>query len=225
MSLTPPSIDLQNVTLGYPGHPPVIESLTCTLVGPGLVRLGGANGSGKSTLFEAIAGHLPVRDGQLQVCGRAAVQGRQEAVGFIRTAPALAHSVTMRDHCLLFGGTTNAGIDRISQLTSALSIQEYLDHVPAQLSSGTQRKFWVALGLLRKTPVLLIDEPFNELDEGASKWLRDQLMVEAATRLVVVVCHTWSEQWPSGMTRELTGNLTVTKIHVKSPMPGQEVSA
>ena len=219
MLLTSPNIKLKDVALGYPGHPHVIESVTCNLEGPGLFRREGPNGSGKSTLLEALAGHLPVRNGCLRVCGREAVQGRQESVVFVRTTPALVQSVTMRDHCLLFGGATSKGIERISQLTSELSLQKYLDHVPSQLSSGTRRKFWVALGLLRQTPVLLMDEPFNELDEDSSTWLLNKLTVEAATRLVIIVCHTWSARWPSGISRKLTDNLTVMEIPTISRTP------
>ena len=219
MSLTLPRIEFEDVTLGYSGHLPVIESLTRAFDGPGMLRLEGPNGSGKSTMLEAIAGHLPVRAGHLRVCGRDAVQGRQESVVLVRTAPALAKSVTMRDHCLLFGGTTNGGIERISQLTKKLGIQEHLDHVPAQLSSGTRRKFWVALGLVRRTPVLLMDEPFNELDEASSTWLLGYLMAEAATRLVILVCHTWPAEWPSGVTQNLIGNLSVTEISLVSRVP------
>lgn len=211
-----PSIQFEDVTLGYPGHPRVIESLTCYLEGPGFLRLEGPNGSGKSTLLEALAGHLPPSCGYISACGRKALQGRQESVAFVRTAPALADSVTMRDHCLLFGGREKAGIERISQLVRAFGIEEYLDYVPAQLSSGTQRKFWISLGLIRKTPVLLLDEPFNELDEGSSKWLFDRLTIEAATRLVIVVCHIWPAEWPLRKVRDLTENLTLSEIPVRS---------
>lgn len=213
---TLPNIEFKDVTLGYLGHPHVIESLTYTLEGPGMFRLEGPNGSGKSTLLEGLSGHLPVSSGCLRVCGREAVQGRQKSVVFVRTAPALVQSVTMRDHCLLFGGSTSEGIERISQLISELSLQKYLDHVPNQLSSGTRRKFWVALGLLRQAPVLLMDEPFNELDEDTSAWLFDRLMVEAATRLVLIVCHTWSAGWPSGISQKLTENLAMMEIPVMS---------
>lgn len=213
---TLPKIEFDDVTLGYPGHPHVIDSLTHVLEGPGIIRLEGSNGSGKSTLCEAIAGHLPLRLGQIRVCGREAIQGRQESVTFIRTAPALAHSVTMRDHCLLFAGNTREGIQRISELTTALSLRPYLDHVPAQLSSGTQRKFWVALGLLRSTPVLLMDEPFNELDEESCTWLFTQLHTEAATRLVILVCHSWPAQWALGKRSDLTEKLAVTQIPVNA---------
>lgn len=223
--LTSPKIEFEDVALGYPGRAPIISSLTTTFVGPGMLRLAGKNGSGKSTILEAISGHLPVRAGHLRVCGGEGIQGRQESVAFVRTAPALADSITMRDHCLLFGGTAESGIERISELTSALGIQEFLDHVPAQLSSGTRRKFWVALGLLRPTPVLLMDEPFNELDEESSAWLLEYLMAEAARRLVILVCHIWPSAWPLGLTQNLTGDISVTDIPLLpcNPKPGFQI--
>lgn len=216
---TLPRISLERVTLGYPGHQHLIESLTYSVDGPALIRLDGQNGSGKTTLLEAIAGHLPTRDGSIRVCNQEALQGRQSAVSFIRTSPALAHGVTMRDHCLLFSTVSSSGIERISQITSALSIQDYLDYVPAQLSSGTRRKFWIALGLLRRTPVLILDEPFNELDAESSTWLLNQLLLEATTRLVILVCHSWPDEYPLGVKEQLTSNLTVAHIPIKPQMP------
>ncbi len=66
------------------------------------------------------------------------------------------------------------------------------------LSTGTQRKLWLAAALSAGTPVVLLDEPLNALDAASRGWLLDHLDLQAQTaqRAWLVASHLAPAQNP-----------------------------
>ncbi|MCW8330318.1 thiamine ABC transporter ATP-binding protein [Photobacterium sp. SDRW27] len=157
-----------------PGHSRQVDSMQLTFdleVDKGeIVALIGPSGAGKSTLLSLIAGFLPPDSGELTIAGK-----RIE-----RQLPAERPlSVLFQDHNLFPHLTVfeNIGLglhpglklsredkENIVVAASRVGIQKYLDRLPEQLSGGQKQRVALARCLIRKRPLLLLDEPFSALD-------------------------------------------------------------
>ncbi len=161
------------------------------------VALLGGSGAGKSTLLSAIAGFLPVAEGQV----------RWET-GVLNDLEPAARPVTMlfQDHNL-FGHLTaaeNVGLGispalkldaaqraRIAKVLDRVGLDGYGDRKPADLSGGQQSRVALARAMLRDRALWLLDEPFSALGPG----LRQEMLVlvaemaEATGATVLMVTH------------------------------------
>jgi ABC-type lipoprotein export system ATPase subunit len=114
--------------------------------------------------------------------GRHLRRFRRETATYVaqRAAANLVPHLTLREH--VAGGSL--------ELVDRLGLAGRLDARAAELSGGEQARAALALGLLRRTPVVLIDEPTAELDTDAAALVIDALRGEATTgRTVVVATH------------------------------------
>jgi putative ABC transport system ATP-binding protein len=76
------------------------------------------------------------------------------------------------------------------ELAGRLGLRPRLDGVASSLSGGEQARAALAVGLSRRTPVVLLDEPTAELDEAAAKLVVEELQRAAADgRTIVVATH------------------------------------
>lgn len=140
-----------------------------------IVALIGPSGAGKSTLLSLIAGFLKPD------CGELYIDGSQ----IERQLPAERPlSVLFQDHNLFPHLTVfeNIGLglhpglklshedkENIVVAASRVGIQKYLDRLPEQLSGGQKQRVALARCLIRKRPLLLLDEPFSALDPALRK--------------------------------------------------------
>jgi ABC-type multidrug transport system ATPase subunit len=185
------AVALTGVTAGYVEDRPVVRDLQLRLPRGGLTRLDGPNGAGKSTLVELVSGYLRPWAGTVEVCGHdAAAPAAREVRQVVRTQPALYEHMTVRDH-LTFMARVRGG-DLIRQLERAdrLGLTPWLDERAAALSSGTAKKLWYLLGTVGPAELVVLDEPFNAVDEeGVRAMVRDLDEAAVEGRTVVVVCH------------------------------------
>jgi putative ABC transport system ATP-binding protein len=137
----------------------------------------GPSGSGKSTLLRLLAGLERPTHGSVAVDGEAletlsagALRSvRRERVAFVAQRPAenfLAH-LTIAEHVSLPGGGAG-GQERAEALFAQLGLASRIHERPAALSGGEQARAALALALLRRTPLILLDEPTAELDASSA---------------------------------------------------------
>jgi ABC-2 type transport system ATP-binding protein len=150
-------------------------------LGPGLTWLQGANGSGKSTLMQLLAGVLAPLAGTLQLRaadGRALeaalqpLDWKREVFWCGPGAPAFDHLSPAEYRAFLAGLYPRWEAQALAAHLDALALRPHLATRIAALSTGTQRKVWLAAALSAGTRVRLLDEPLNALDAAA----RDHLL-------------------------------------------------
>lgn len=148
-------------------------------IGPGLTWLRGSNGSGKSTLLALLAGALPPLTGRLAVRGIDAAEQplayRREvfwcgpsAIAFDHLRPSEYFGFIARLYPQLDEAALAAHVD-------GLGLAPQLGQRLAALSTGTQRKVWLAAALAVGSAVVLIDEPINALDAASLAYFRGAL--------------------------------------------------
>jgi heme exporter protein A len=150
-------------------------------VGPGLTIVRGPNGSGKTTLLRALAGLVPLARGDRRVAGE---------VLYIGHRPMLLRGLSARENLEFFvrfrGGDTR-GIDGALR---AWGIGEEMDRAVERLSAGERRRAALARMETERVPLLLLDEPFADLDDrGVSRLRQTIASAREDGRTVVVATH------------------------------------
>lgn len=123
-----------------------------------LVAVIGPNGAGKTTLLSILAGILPPDAGELGV--------DDGAVGWVPQQAALYRRLTVAENLLLFARLEGHEDPHASaaEMLELAGLGERRDEIVARLSGGNQQRVNVAIGLLSRPQVLLLDEPSVGLD-------------------------------------------------------------
>ncbi|MVQ31140.1 MULTISPECIES: ABC transporter ATP-binding protein [Ramlibacter] len=190
-------LQLQGVSFGYPGFPPVVDDVSLS-VGAGEIRcLVGRSGCGKTTLLKLAAGLLAPARGRVLLRG-AAPDDRRE-VGFVFQSATLLDWLTVRANVLLPVSLQRRPARQDEQAADALLAQLGLagfgPRYPRQLSGGQQSRVALARALLLQPPLLLLDEPFAALDAITREELQRDLLrvVRTGGTSVLFVTHDIAE--------------------------------
>lgn len=175
------ALSIENMTLGY-GSRTVLENLSLQLHRGEIGCLLGASGCGKTTVLRAVAGfEIPVT-GQIEIQGKM-VSGKahhiapeKRQVGMVFQDYALFPHLNVRDN-IAFGLHALGAADkkaRVAELLDLVGMQNLETRFPHQLSGGQQQRVALARALAPKPSLLLLDEPFSNLDVE----LRERLGLE-----------------------------------------------
>lgn len=131
------------------------------------VALLGPNGAGKSTALKIICGILKPDYGEVRIRGMEPNSpGAKKALGFLPEDASPYPTLSVRENLEYIGairGTENLG-GRIDELVSILGISEYMKMRVSALSRGNRQKVSVALSLIHRPEIMVMDEPLNYLD-------------------------------------------------------------
>ena len=158
------------LSVGWPGHAPVLRDLSFRLAPGEHVGLVGPNGAGKTSLFHTIAGVLPAHAGSVQVQGRAVVPGqfRPETALVFQQAedqlfcPTLIEDVTFGPRNL--GLTEAETTARVQAALAQCGLTGLEDRPVHHLSGGEKRRACIAGALVMQPDLMLLDEPSAALD-------------------------------------------------------------
>jgi ABC-2 type transport system ATP-binding protein len=123
-----------------------------------LVAIIGPNGAGKTTLLSILAGILDPDGGGLSV--------GSGAVGWVPQQAALYRRLTVEENLLLFARLEKHPDPRasVAEMLELTGLGERREEIVARLSGGNQQRINIAIGLLSRPTVLLLDEPSVGLD-------------------------------------------------------------
>jgi len=164
---------------------PVLAGVDLHVEAGEVVLLTGANGAGKTSLLRAVAGLLPVAQGEATVLGHDLVADPRPVrrlVGFLGHGSALYGELTV-DENVRFAVRAAAGdVARVPAALERLGLDGRLAAVPAdRLSAGQRRRAALAVLLARDPALWLLDEPHASLDAGTRAEL-DAIVRDAAER-------------------------------------------
>jgi ABC-2 type transport system ATP-binding protein len=123
-----------------------------------LVAVIGPNGAGKTTLLSILAGILAPDGGAVELDGG--------AVGWVPQQAALYRRLTVEENLLLFARLEKHEDPRatVERMLELIGLGERRGEIVARLSGGNQQRINIAIGLLARPRVLLLDEPSVGLD-------------------------------------------------------------
>ena len=144
----------------------------------------GPNGAGKSTTIKMLTGILFPSDGSINILGFDPTKDRKKLAYQIGTVfgqrSQLLPNLPLTDSFEFFGvmyDLSNEEIKkRITELTALFDLSSFIDQPVRKLSLGQRMRAEVAVSLIHKPKIILLDEPTIGLDVVAKKGLRDLLL-------------------------------------------------
>lgn len=196
-------IQVRDLAKGFEGNC-VLRRVNCDLPASVITALIGANGVGKSTLLRCLAGLTRPDRGRItvkpwgtepspatwlssiwhRVMGEPSITGREcravdrRLVGFVSHENQLYPNLTLRENLVfasrLWGIPTPQG--HVSGLLRNCRLDpRAADHLPAQVSQGTRQRYSIVRALIHDPRIVLLDEPFANLDQHGRSWLANLL--------------------------------------------------
>ena len=177
---------LDKVTVNYDGVSAISDASFCLNEGE-IGCLLGPSGCGKTTLLRSIAGFESVADGSISLHGERISTAKytqvpeERAVGMVFQDFALfPHLNVSKNIGFGLGHLTSSEKDsRILEMLSLVDLERVSERFPHELSGGQQQRVALARALAPSPQILLLDEPFSNLDAE----LRTQLAAEVRTLL------------------------------------------
>jgi ABC-type Fe3+/spermidine/putrescine transport system ATPase subunit len=186
--VTSAPLRLQGVTKAY-GIRTAVRALSLEVAPGESVAVLGPSGCGKTTLLRLIAGlerpdagEIWIDERQVAGDGRNIVPAYERRVGLVFQDLALWPHLSVKENLAFAVGSTRIAKDqraaRISEVLRLCRVDPHLvDRYPHELSGGEQQRVAVARALVGTPRVLLLDEPFSNLDADLRVALRQELAV------------------------------------------------
>ena len=181
VALDQPALECHGLTKGF-GDVRAIDGLDLTVLPGQVVALLGPSGCGKTTALRLIAGFEQPDAGTITVGGRLASQpGRslppeQRKVGMVFQEGALFPHLTVAQNIAYGLPRGNGRNDRVNEVLALVGMDNLSQRMPHELSGGQQQRVALARALAPRPEILLMDEPFSNLDPSLREQVRKDVL-------------------------------------------------
>ena len=191
---------LKNVSFGY-NNENVINNINISFNGYGKYVIVGESGSGKSTLFNLLLRFYDSYDGEILInkinVREISEMSLRNNVSVVRQEPYLFNS-SIKDNLLL--GNSSSDMNEIERVCSICNIHKFIMSLPNKydtivceggvgLSVGQKQRIAIARALLRKTPILLLDEITSALDNDTEESINELINYISKDHVVIIITH------------------------------------
>jgi iron(III) transport system ATP-binding protein len=191
-------IHVDKVYKTYPGCPsPAVDNMSLMVKQGEIVALLGASGCGKTTLLRLIAGFERPDRGEIILQGRTVagdgvfVPPERRGVGMVFQDYALfPHLNAYRN--IAFGLPRGRETESaVADMIAMVGLQGFERRLPAELSGGQQQRVALARALVRDPVVVLLDEPFSNLDTELRGQMRQEVrrLLRSTQATALLVTH------------------------------------
>jgi len=184
-------VELRGLTVSY-GSTIALRQVELTLY-DGVTGLFGPNGAGKSTLLRVLSGLLRPSGGSALLFGqeiRSSSESIRRRIGYVSHDSGLYARLSVIENLSLFANLYGVTPDRVDEVIDHLDMHEWRSTQVGALSAGLKRRAAVARAVLHEPDVLLLDEPYANLDDDASERVSATIMAwRAPGRVAVIATH------------------------------------
>lgn len=192
-------LSLKNVTFGY--DTPLIKDLSFSLSPGETLAITGLSGSGKTTLMHLLLSHIQAEKGHIEIDGTSidtlSPTEARNAFAVVPQNPSLFHR-SIRDNMIY--GNLSACEEDIFQALKATHCYPFIQSLPLRLdtivgdrgdklSGGQKQRIAIGRALLKKSPILILDEPTASLDEETAIATIQNVLTVAKKRAILVITH------------------------------------
>jgi cell division transport system ATP-binding protein len=202
--MSQPVLSLKNVTITQGGK--IILSNVNLEVNHGeFIYIIGKTGSGKSSFMKALYADLPLAEGEGTIVNFDLVSLKEDDIPFLRRKIGfvfqdfkLLPDRTVKDNLLFVlkatGWKDNVEMqNKIDEVLDKVSMKEFVNKMPHQLSGGEQQRVAIARALLNDPEFILADEPTGNLDPQTSIEVLDVLRkINATGKTVIMATHDYA---------------------------------
>lgn len=189
-------LELRGVSHAYDARQ-VLDNLTFDVAKGAIACLLGASGCGKTTVLRAIAGFEPITAGEIRLRSDLmsrpglTVPSERRRIGMVFQDYALFPHLTVARNIAfgLRGAPAGQTAARVTELLETVGLESVGDRYPHELSGGQQQRVALARALAPRPELVLLDEPFSNLDvemrERLALEVRDILKQQGTTAVLV----------------------------------------
>ena len=197
-------VKVENITVGY-GFEIVLRNLSFEYEGPGLIQVLGPNGAGKSTLLKTITGLLKPLKGRVlvndeDVTGKPEIAGKY--IGYVpqlSLSGELSYPITLYELvacCYVLGkpwprirlsSEERKHVEKILE-SLGLTRDKWFKKFD-ELSGGEKQRGLIARALVRNPPILLMDEPFSNIDPEGRMEIAKKIAELRKDKLLIITSH------------------------------------
>lgn len=159
----------------------------------------GESGSGKSTLLRILAGLEVPQNGELTINDKVLIDEEtfipveKRGIGMVFQDYALFPHLSVEKNILFGMNKKNKKLaqKRTHEVLDLVSMKEFIKRYPHELSGGQQQRVAIARALAPKPGVILLDEPFSNLDANLQGKIRNELkdILKASEETAIFVSH------------------------------------
>jgi len=172
-------VEVKNLKKKY-GLNEAVKNISFNIHKDEILGLLGPNGCGKTTTIGMLLGLLKPSNGEILIEGKKIEENRTETlqkINFISPYIELPKKLTVKQNLIVYCKLYNV-LDvknRIDYLAGKLRLEELLNRVTGELSSGQKNRVSLAKALINKPKVLFLDEPTASLDPEVGDFIRSFL--------------------------------------------------
>ena len=214
-------LDVSQLQVQYPGRPqPAVDQVTLGLRAGEMGVLIGPSGCGKTTLLRAVAGLEPVTSGHIRLNGQVVsdrahhVPAEQRRIGMVFQDYALFPHLDVGDN-IGFGlahWKRDVREARVQEVLRLVGLTGSARRHPHELSGGQQQRVALARALAPQPQLLLLDEPFSNLDIDLRERLAHEVrnILKEAQTTALFVTHDQLEAFAIG---DVIGVMSQGRLH------------
>jgi iron(III) transport system ATP-binding protein len=190
-------LQIEHLSAGFNNAHPILTNISFSIAEGEIVGLMGRSGSGKSTLLRCLAGLHPLQQGQVLLDGKPLLGPSEKLIPGhadirlvhqqLKLPPNLTAEAILHYQLRYYEDSWQQ--QRAQELLNIAGIAEAAGRKPAQLSGGQQQRLAFVAGLADMPRLLLLDEPFSQLDVQTHHQLRQlltALLAESNTACLLV---------------------------------------
>ena len=172
-------VEVKNIKKNY-GKNEAVKGISFNIKEDEILGLLGPNGSGKTTTIGMLLGLLKPTSGEIFINGQK-LEGNRieilEQINFISPYIELPKKLTVKQNLTVYGKLykINNINERIEFLSEKLRLDDLLNSITGELSSGQKNRVSLAKALINEPKVLLLDEPTASLDPEVGDFVRSFL--------------------------------------------------
>jgi len=198
-----PVLSCAEVTKTF-GAVTALDAVSLDLARGDTLAVVGPSGCGKSSLLRAVAGLTGIDGGSVTLDGRVVVgpgvfePAERRGVGIVFQDLALFPHLSVADNIafgLRHGSARRDARAKVEEMLALVGMVDKADRYPHELSGGEQQRVALGRALALDPALVLLDEPFSQLDRGLAVTVRNEAMatLRAAGATVVLVTHDQDE--------------------------------
>jgi len=165
-------LELKNINSGYERHQ-VLFDVSMHMKKESITIIIGPNGAGKTTLFRTIMGLTNIYSGSIlfdgqDITGMPTNKIVKLGVSYVPQRGSFFEKLTVKENLLLGGyllkrDEREAQMEEVLTLFPVLARRDYINRKASRLSGGERRMLAIAMGLMKKPKLMLLDEPTEGL--------------------------------------------------------------
>ncbi len=136
----------------------------------------GANGAGKTTLMRIALSLAFPTDGRVELFGGESFKTAGLRIGSLIESPAFYPNLSAKDNLLAFGSLVNADKSQADELIELVGLADAGKKRAGSFSLGMKQRLGLAVALLGKPELVILDEPVNGLDPSGIRDVRDLIL-------------------------------------------------